>query len=130
MPLRLPGKMDRWPEYTTETCERYSERQQRRIRCNGGRTVSVPKMANAVARSPAAERMRRSRERRRNGMRSVTVELREIDIDALIRKGLLQADARNNLIAVRNALHSFFDRTLSHVRVTRNGTEVLNRPDR
>lgn len=28
---------------TTETCERYSERQQRRIRCNGGRTNLLPR---------------------------------------------------------------------------------------
>jgi len=46
-------------------------------------------------------------------MRCVRVELRETEVDALIRKGLLQADARNNLSAIRTALHSFFDRTLS-----------------
>jgi hypothetical protein len=46
-------------------------------------------------------------------MRCVRVELREIEIDALIRKGLLKADARNNLSAIRTALHSFFDRALS-----------------
>ena len=40
------------------------------------------------------------------------VQLREMEIDVLIRKGLLKAVARNDLYAVRNALHEHFDRTL------------------
>jgi hypothetical protein len=32
--------------------------------------------------------------------------------DALIRKGLLKADARNDLRAVREALYEYLDRTL------------------
>jgi hypothetical protein len=71
----------------------------------------VPPAAPA-ARSPAAERMRAHRERRRIGLRCVTVHLREKEIDVLIRKGLLKADARNDLYAVRDALHAHFDRTL------------------
>ena len=61
--------------------------------------------------SPAAERMRRHRQRRRDGMRCLTVELRETEIDVLISKGLLKADARNDTGAVREALHAYFDRT-------------------
>ncbi len=76
-------------------------------------TTLIAPTTDAVARSPAAERMRRSRQRRRDGMRCVRVELRETEVDALIRKGLLHADARNNLSAIRKALHSFFDHTLS-----------------
>jgi hypothetical protein len=66
-----------------------------------------------IARSPAAERMRRSRERRRNRMRCVTVELRETEVDVLAQKGFLQRDARNDPHAVRDALHRFFDSTLN-----------------
>jgi hypothetical protein len=40
------------------------------------------------------------------------VQLRETEIDVLIRKGLLQADARNDVYAVRDALHVHFDRAL------------------
>ena len=47
--------------------------------------------------SAAALRMRRHRERRRDGMRCVTIELRETEILALIRKGHLTDDARNDL---------------------------------
>jgi hypothetical protein len=39
---------------------------------------------------PAAERMRRHRDRRRDGLRCLTIELRETERDALIRNGLLK----------------------------------------
>jgi hypothetical protein len=57
--------------------------------------------------------MRAHRQRRREGLWCVVVQLRETEIDELIRKGLLQADARNDVYAVRNALHAHFDRTLN-----------------
>jgi hypothetical protein len=63
-----------------------------------------------INRSPAAERMRNHRERRKAGMRCFNVELRETEIDALIRKGFLKADARNDTQAIIDALYSYFDR--------------------
>jgi hypothetical protein len=42
----------------------------------------------------------------------VTIELRETEITALIRKGLLNNDARNNLSSVKRAFYAFLDRTL------------------
>ena len=63
--------------------------------------------------SPAALRMRRHRERRRDGLRCMTIELRETEIDALIRRGLLEEDTRNDLQAVKKkAFYYFLDRTL------------------
>jgi hypothetical protein len=56
--------------------------------------------------------MRRSRERRRDGLRCLRVELRETEIDALIRKGMLESETRNDTNAVIRALYAFFDRTL------------------
>ena len=44
----------------------------------------------------AAERMRRHRQRRRDGLRCLIVELRETEIDVLIQKGLLKAEMRND----------------------------------
>jgi hypothetical protein len=64
------------------------------------------------ARSPAAERMRLHRERRRNGMRCLTIELRETEIDALMRKGLLKPEMRNDPNAIYEALYAFLDGTL------------------
>lgn len=67
--------------------------------------------------SPAAERMRRSRQRRRDGLRSLTIELRETEVDALIRSGYLRRDHRDDANAVTQALYRVFDRIF---RVTRN----------
>jgi hypothetical protein len=63
-------------------------------------------------RSAAAQRMRAHRKRRRAGLRCVVVQLRETEIDVLIRRGLLKADARNNVRAIGEALHGHFDNTL------------------
>jgi hypothetical protein len=60
----------------------------------------------------AAERMRNHRERRRLGLRCVTIEFRESELDLLIRWGLLKADARNDTHALRDAVHAFLDRAL------------------
>jgi hypothetical protein len=66
----------------------------------------------AKPRSSAAERMRAHRQRRRDGLRCVTVEIRDAEIVALIRKGMLKIDARNNLDAIRDALYAHLERTL------------------
>jgi hypothetical protein len=60
--------------------------------------------------SPAAERMRRYRERRRLGHACITVELRESEISALISCGLLKMDQRQNRAAIAAALHAYLDR--------------------
>jgi hypothetical protein len=62
--------------------------------------------------SPAADRMRRYRQRRRNGMRCLMVELHEKEIDVLIGKGLLRPETRNDARAIVDAVHRHFDRTL------------------
>ena len=65
-----------------------------------------------VSLSPAAERMRLFRERRRKGLRCVTIELHEDEIDVLVRKGLLNAEMRNDPISVCKALYTFLEHTL------------------
>lgn len=65
--------------------------------------------------SSAAERMRRHRQRRRDGMRCLGIELRETEIDALIRKGMLKAETRNNRTAIIDALYVHLDRTLGAI---------------
>ena len=61
--------------------------------------------------SLAAERMRLHRERRRNGMRSLWIELRVTEIEALVSIGLLQAETRNDPNAIREALYEYLDQT-------------------
>jgi SOS response regulatory protein OraA/RecX len=60
--------------------------------------------------SPAAGRMRRSRQRRRNGLRSLRIELRETEIDKLIRSGFLERGSRDDANALLRALYRVFDR--------------------
>jgi hypothetical protein len=74
--------------------------------------MSVVPATAPLSRSPAAERMRSHRERRRKGLRCLTIELRETEIGVLIQKGLLKSDARNDLYAIRDALYAHLDRTL------------------
>ena len=70
------------------------------------------KRNDSTAPSAAALRMRRHRERRRGGLRCMAIELRETEVEALIRIGLLRDDARNDHRAVKSAFYSFLDRTL------------------
>ena len=65
-----------------------------------------------IACPAATRRMRAHRDRRRKGLRCIRVELRETEVDVLIRKGLLKPDARNDASAIRDALHVHFDPTL------------------
>ena len=74
--------------------------------------MASPPSAEPTARSAAAERMRLHRKRRRLGLRCLTIELRETEIEALIRIGFLRAEMRNDPSAVSKALYAYFDRTL------------------
>lgn len=77
--------------------------------------MTNPPTAAPATHSPAAERMRRHRERRRDGLRCLMIELRETEIDALIRKGTLKTDARNDPDAILNALYAHLDHTLDEM---------------
>ena len=74
--------------------------------------MTNPATAAPATRSAAAERMRRHRERRRDGLRCLIVELRETEIDALVRNGFLKADARNDPYAIEVALYEFLEHNL------------------
>jgi hypothetical protein len=63
--------------------------------------------------SPGAERMRIVRERKRRGLRCVTVQIRRAEIDELIRRGYLAEAECNDVYAIREALHRHLDATLN-----------------
>ncbi|MGA8748945.1 MAG: hypothetical protein WB563_09150 [Pseudolabrys sp.] len=65
--------------------------------------------------SLAAARMRRHRQRRRDGLRCLMIELRETEIETLIRKGLLKLETRNDRYAIVEAIYDHLDRTLGPV---------------
>lgn len=64
--------------------------------------------------SAAAERMRRHRERRSKGLRCLTVQLRETEVDTLIRWGFLPSGQRNDRRAVVKAVHGLLDDVFQH----------------
>jgi hypothetical protein len=80
--------------------------------------MTVPERAivESIAQSPSAERMRLYRERKKNGMRCLMIELRETEIDALIRKGFLKADTRHDTSEIIDALYAYFDRELTRLK--------------
>jgi hypothetical protein len=59
--------------------------------------------------SPAAERMRRYRERRRRGLSYIKVELRPSEVDGLIACKLLEPTERGDRRALAAALHRYLD---------------------
>ena len=65
-----------------------------------------------IARAQASERMRRSRDRHRKGLRCYRLELRKDEITALVGRGLLASAEQNNRAAVLKAMYAFLDRTL------------------
>jgi hypothetical protein len=62
--------------------------------------------------NPGAERMRRHRQRRRDGMRCLQLEIRDTEIDELIRRKLLKVEMRNDKQSLLDALYEFLEDTL------------------
>jgi hypothetical protein len=79
-------------------------------------TLPPPSSAEPAIRTAAAERMRRHRQRRRDGLRCFIIELRETEVDVLIRKGLLPAENRHDYASVQSALYAFLDDALGELR--------------
>jgi hypothetical protein len=70
-------------------------------------------MSVLPSKSGAADRMRRHRQRRRDGLRCLTIELRETEIEVLISKRLLRECDRDDPDAIIKALYEFLDRNLT-----------------
>ena len=66
----------------------------------------------AAIREATADRVRRHRERRGRGMRCLTIEIHDREIDALVRHGLLDLDQRNDTVAIHAALREYLGNTL------------------
>jgi hypothetical protein len=75
--------------------------------------MEVQIVSDTTRGSPAAERMRLHRERKKNGMRCFMIEIREMEIEALIRKGFLKADTRNDKQAIVDSLYGYLDHELT-----------------
>ena len=62
--------------------------------------------------SAGARRMALHRERRRKGLRCITIEILEAEINMLIRRGWLARDRRADPVEVKKALHAMLDDVL------------------
>lgn len=62
--------------------------------------------------SLAAARMRRHRQRRRDGLRCLRVEIRKTEIEVLVHRGYLKKETRNDERAVIEALYAHLENTL------------------
>jgi hypothetical protein len=68
---------------------------------------------NTLSTTPGAERMRRHRQRRRDGMRCLQLEIRDTEIDELIRRKLLKEETRDDKQAILYAFYEFLEDTLN-----------------
>jgi hypothetical protein len=68
---------------------------------------TVETTGTAAARPPSAtaQRVRVHRARRRRGCRSIAILVHESDIEALVRKQLLDPERRNDRDAIQAAIH-------------------------
>ena len=69
--------------------------------------ISAAKRSSLVA-----HRMRIHRARKLAGLRCLTLEVRETEVAALVKKGLLRSDSQNDDKAIRDAFYSLLDRSL------------------
>ena len=79
-------------------------------------TLQPLSSAEPETRTGAAERMRRHRQRRRDGLRCLMIELRETEIDGLISNGLLAAEKREDYASVQSAFYAFLDDAFEELR--------------
>ena len=74
--------------------------------------VGAPMTEIDAIKEATANRVRLHRERRRRRLRCLTIEIRDREIDALVRHGLLDGEKRDDTAAIRAALHQYLDHTL------------------
>jgi hypothetical protein len=77
-----------------------------------GRSIQRTANSSAARSAAGAERVRIHRQRRREGLRCVTLEIRDGEVDALVRRQLLEPERRSDPSAIVDALYVFLDRAL------------------
>jgi hypothetical protein len=69
-------------------------------------TPTEPAPTEKLAPLSPAERMRHSRERRKNGFFCLTLEIRQSEVDAFVRCGRIRPEERASPAAIREAVYS------------------------
>jgi hypothetical protein len=70
-------------------------------------------MTTRLSTAPAAERMRRYRRRRRLGLRTVTVEIYPVGIEALVKRNYLKPHERDDWKEIQFAVRSYLSDQLN-----------------
>lgn len=68
--------------------------------------------SSSTTATPAAERQKRYRLRQRRNMRALQIDIRAAEIDALVRRGHLLEENRNDSAAIIEALYRFLNGAL------------------
>jgi len=63
-------------------------------------------------RSPGVKRVQRHRERRQLGLRCVTIQVWERELDEFVRQGLLKPERRYDVYEIKHAIYAVLDRAL------------------
>ena len=74
--------------------------------------IMIPLMRLLRMPSTSAHRQTQHRERRRRGLRCLTIEIRSQEITELVRRGLLADGDQGSRQAVVGAVHRLLDQTL------------------
>ena len=77
-----------------------------------GHSIETTTNPSAARSAAGAERVRAHRQRRREGLRCFTLEIRDSEVDALVHKQLLEPERRSDPSAIVDALYAFLDRAL------------------
>jgi hypothetical protein len=75
-------------------------------------TAELSPATNESSRSTSAARMRRHRERRKQRLRCLTIELRDGEIEGLVQRGWLARERRHDGGAIRRALYNYLSDNL------------------
>jgi hypothetical protein len=78
----------------------------------------LPPNSSLAAATAAAARMRLHRQRRRHGLRCITVQMRNSEVDAMVRFGWLDPDARIGASGSRGKASLGIDRDPLRIRAS------------
>jgi hypothetical protein len=78
------------------------------------RNMKEATMKRDAKHEAAAERMRRTRQRRRDGLRFVGIDVRDSEVAELVRRGLLATDEQDDPGAIAEALCELLDQVFDY----------------
>ena len=72
--------------------------------------MTPPLTANPIPPSPAAERMREYRKRKKDGVRCISLQILPSEIEGLVQRGFLKPEMCDDPLEVTAAIYEFFEK--------------------